>query len=550
MNYYKKSWKIYKRFLKFLKPYWGVGVIVGVLMIISALLQLPAPLLTRYLIDTIVPAKNLKLLNLLCLLLVGIILFNNFISYVYQLMLIKYRINVERDIRNLLIDRVFSGKILFFEKNQTGYILSRVDSDVDAIGHLFIETILDIVMDVLTFIVGAGLLIYLNLKLAIISLLSLPVFVFSFHFFSRKMNEFTMINQEKWANFRGVLTEILSQVKTLKLFGKSSFAREKIESNLEQALESDKNLSVYNVISSIAIGITGVVLPLFVLWYGVREIILGNFTVGGYIAFNTCIGYLYDPVKSFISLNLDIHSSIAAAERIFNIIDLENEAGYFGTKNLPGISTIEFKNVSFFYPDREEKSGIENISFSLSKGEKIAIVGETGSGKSTIVRLLSGFDIPQKGKILINGRDYREYSLSEIRKRIAVVPQEPPLLSGSILENIVFFEKEYDINFVKELIKKCQLEKTIERMPDALETNVFEDGIGLSGGEKQRIAIARALYRRSDVIVFDEATSALDKETELALFENLLQLEWQPLIIWISHRQYLLKKFNKILRLS
>jgi len=550
VEYYKKAWRIYKRFLKFLKPYWGVGVIVGILMIISALLQLPAPLLTKYLIDKIVPMKDLHLLNLLCLLLVGIILFNNLISYVYQLMLVKYRVNVERDIRNLLIDKAFSGKVDFFEKNATGYILSRVDSDVDAVGHLFIETILDIVMDFLTFLVGAGLLFYLNFKLAVISLMSLPVFVFSFHFFSKKMNELTMINQEKWAKFRGVLTEILSQVKTLKLFGKRDFALKRVEKNLDEALESEKKLSIYSIVSSIAIGITGVILPLFVLWYGVRDIILGNFTVGGFIAFNTCIGYLYDPVRNFVSLNIDIHSSIAAAERIFQIIDIEKENTFFGKKPLPEISSVEFKDVSFYYPEREEKSGIENISFFLRKGDNMAIIGETGSGKSTIVRLLCGFDVPQKGKILINGKDYREYSLSEIRKKISVVPQEPPLLSGSILENIVFFEKEYNINFVKKLVKICQLEKTIKRMPDGLNTNVFEDGIGLSGGEKQRIAIARALYRKSDVVVFDEATSALDKDTELALFENLLKLEWQPSIIWISHRQYLLKKFNKILRLS
>ena len=447
MSYYRKAWGIYKRFLKFLKPYWAVGVIVGILMIFSALLQLPAPLLTKYLIDKIVPQKNLYMLNILCLLLVGIILTNNLLSYFYQLMLIKYRINVERDIRNKLIDRVFRGVVSFFEKHQTGYLLSRVDSDVDAVGHLFIETILDIVMDFLTFVVGVCLLFYLNVKLAIVSVLSLPVFVFSFHFFSKKMNELTMQKQEKWARFRGVITEILSEVKTLKLFGKKKFAFERTGKSLEEALESDKKLEIYSTISGIAIGITGVLLPLFVLWYGVRDIILGNFTVGGFIAFNSCIGYLYNPVRNFVSLNLDIHSSIAAAERIFEIIDLKDESEYFGEKELGKINSLEFRDVSFFYPDREEKSGIESVSFKVKKGERIAIVGETGSGKSTIVRLIVGFNIPQRGEILINGENYLNFRLEDIRKNIAVIPQEPPLLSGTILENIVFFDRDYNPDF-------------------------------------------------------------------------------------------------------
>ncbi len=550
MEYYKKAWKTYKRFLKFLKPYWKVGVVVGILMLITALLHLPAPLLTKFLIDKIVPQKNLFLLNILCLILVGVILLSNLLSYIQQVMLVNYRINVERDIRKLLIEKILKGPLSYFEKNATGYLLSRIDADVDAVGHLFIETILSLLMDILTFIVGAGLLFYLNTKLAIVSIISLPVFIFSFHYFSKKMNELTMVKQEKWARFRGVITEILSEVKTLKLFGKKDFSIKRTEQSLEQALESDKKLEIYGIISGIAIGLTGVILPLFVLWYGVRDIILGNFTVGGFIAFNTCIGYLYDPVKSFVSLNIDIHSSIAAAERIFQIIDLKEEDSNFGSKQLSSLKRVEFKNVSFHYPEREEKSGIENISFTLNRGEKLAIVGETGSGKSTIVRLIAGFDTPEKGQILFNGVDYRGYSIEEIRKKIAIVPQEPPLLSGSIVDNIVFFENEYDGGFIEDLIELCALKKTIERFPAGLNTNVFEEGVGLSGGEKQRIAIARALYRKPDLLIFDEATSALDMRTEEEIFGNLLNLEWNPAIIWISHREYLLDRFDKVLRLE
>ena len=549
MGYYRKVWRIYKRFLVFLKPYWKVGVVVGILMIFSSLLQLPAPLLTKYIIDSIIPQKNLNMLNMLILLLVLVILANNVINYVFQTMLINYRIKVEKNIRVLLIEKVFAGPIAFFEKFHAGYVVSRIDSDVNQLGHLFLETLLNIALNILTFFVGLFLLFYLNVKLAVISILSLPLFVVSFHVFSKKMNELMMQKQEMWGIFRGVLTEIISMVKTIKLFGKKEFSLKRIEKPLHNALESEKKLQMYNVISGIAIGITGVLLPLIVLWYGVRQIILGEFTLGGFIAFNSVIGYLYDPVKSFVNLNLNIHSSIAAAERIFEIIDLEEESGKFGTKELKNVDSIEFRNVTFFYPEREEKSGILNISFSIKKGERLAIVGETGSGKSTIVRLLTGFDIPQRGEILFNNENYTVYSLDSIRRRIAVVPQEPPLLSGSIIDNIAFFDKEADEKFIYQLIKLCELEQTIERFPEGIHTNVYEQGVGLSGGEKQRIAIARALYRKSDVIIFDEATSALDKKTEEKIFNNLLSLKWNPSVIWISHRDYLLDNFKNILSL-
>lgn len=549
MTYYTQIYKTYIRFLNFLKPYWKAGVLTGFLMVISALLQLPTPLLTKYLIDEIVPAKDLKLLNIFGLVLVGIIILNNLFSYIQNHLLITYRNKIETDIRKTLFEKILNSKQEFIEKEKTGYIDSRIDSDVNAVGNLFMETLLDLVIDFMTFVVGVGLLFYLNKTLAFVSLLSLPIFIISFHLFSKKMNQLMNVKQEKWANLRGTTVEYIKQSKTIKAFNKGKIIYKLFYENLKEAIKSKNTLEIYNVISGIAIGLTGAMLPLFVLWYGIREIIIGNFTLGGFIAFNTCIGYLYGPVQNFVSLNIDIHSSVAAAKRIFEIIDLPEENDNFGNEIIKSIESIEMKNVTYYYK-KDEKRGIENVTLKISKGTTLAIVGETGKGKSTISRLILGFDVPQTGEILTNNKKNTLLKLPSVRNKIGFVPQEPELLSGTILENISFMSKNIKNDWILHLIEICCLEETIKRFPNGLNTNVFEAGVGLSGGEKQRIAIARALYNKPDMLLLDEATSAIDSETEELLTINLLNLSWNPGIIFITHRLSFIDKVDKVLNLN
>ncbi len=548
-DYYKKSFQVYRRFLGFLKPYWKVGTLAGLLMIFSALLQIPIPLLTKYLIDTIVPAGDLVKLNLFALFLVGVVIIKNIIDYFESYLLIDYRMKLEEDIRASLFHKILTARLNLLEKHKAGYLESRTGNDVDSAGSLFMETLLGLVIDFLTFIVGTGLCFYLNVELAIVSLVSLPVFIISFHVFSKKMNLLSTERQEKWAILKGSSIEFISQDKTIKAFNRIADIFRVFKHSLKEALLANKKLQLYNVISSIAVGITGVILPLFVLWYGVRQIILGQFTLGGFIAFNSCIAYLYEPVKNFVSLNINIHAALAAAERIFEVLDYEEEKLSFGNKNIGKIEKIEIDKVTFFYPG-DEKRGVENISLSLEKGKTIAITGATGKGKSTIARLLLGFDIPSAGDILINNENYLHFDLDSLRRRIGYVPQEPPLFSGSILDNILFFSRNEDAMFIEEITGWAVLDDMIRRLPKGMKTSVLESGAGLSGGEKQRIAIARALMRRPDILILDEATSAIDPETEARLIPNLLSLPWSPGILMISHRYTHLDKFDEILDLK
>jgi len=545
-GYYRNAWRTYRRFLHFLAPYWESGAVAGILMLLSALLQLPAPLLTKYLIDTIVPRGDLRLLNLLALALVGIVLLNNLSSYLYRKLLVDYRIKVEADIRTSLFRSIMSAPLRFFEEHQRGYLESRADADVNAAGRLFVETVLDLGMDGLTFAVGVGLIFYLNVQLAIVSILSLPLFIITFHAFSKRMNEYSRERQEAWASFRGALVELLGMAGTLKGFAREAVAHVRYGGSLRSALASDRKLELYNVVASIAIGLTGVLLPLFVLWYGIRQIILGQFTLGGFIAFNTCIGYLYNPVRNVVSTNIDIHAALAAAERIFEIIDTMAESGRFGTQPLDDIRTLDVGRVSFSYGERGE---LAPVSFRATRGERVAVVGETGAGKTTLARLLLGFDVPTSGSIRVNGTDYTSFDLRSIRVRIGFVPQEPPLLSGTILDNMTFFDSDPDPEWIQSLIQIAILEETVGRFPKHLQTPIQELGAMLSGGEKQRIAIARALYGKPDLIIFDEATSALDAVTQQKPMRNLGALPWRPIMIWMTHRRETLPGMDRTMTL-
>jgi len=547
-QYYRKVYRIYLRFLTFLKPYWKIGLVAGALMLLTALLQLPTPLLTKYLIDEIVPTKDIWRLNLFAAILIGLVLSLNLLSYYEQKLLIVYRNKIEQDIRETLFLKLLRVRFDFFEKEKIGYWQSRIDNDVSRLRELFLETFLDICMNVLTFVVGAGLLLYLNYRLALISFLLLPAFIITFHTFSRRMNEYSLKNQEAWAKQRGDCVEYLRQNIVVRASGKVIRCLELFKRSLREAIKSSQRLELYGVLSSVIIGLVAAVIPLFILWYGVRQIIFEQFTLGGFIAFNSCIGYLYNPIRSLVSLNIDIHSAVAAAERVFEIIDQKEEGCSFGYKKLERFCSLQLSDVNFRYKDDER--GVERISFELKKGEHLAIIGETGSGKSTILKLLIGLYPVEKGEILINGEKISHYDLESLRQKIGYVEQEAELFSGTIVENITFFEEKYDPDFLNEILQSCDLENAIKRFKQGLKTNILESGEGISGGERQRIALARALFRKPELLLLDEVSSALDVETEKKVFHNLFKLSWQPALIVVTHRLQILSFFPKVLRLE
>lgn len=516
-------------------------------MLLVSLLQLPTPLLTRYLIDNILPAKDLYRLNIFTFLLVIIILLKAVITYFQRYISIVYRNKVDISLRASLFSKLFLIPYKSIEKERVGYWESRISGDIGMTQSLFLETFFEIAMNIFTFTVGIGLLIYLNFQLTIIAIITLPIYALIYHAFSRKMNAYTIKHQEQWAIHNGKNVEYLSQNLLIRTFGKLSNCLRLYLNSLGEAIEISKRFMLFNAYSSIIVNLISSIMPLIVIWYGIRQIILGDFTLGSFIAYNIGIGYLYGPISNFVNINIDINAASAAAERIFSILDQGEESTYFGSEKLHSINSLKFKNVSFLYG--KEKRGIVDISFDIERAKSIAVIGETGTGKSTILKLISGTYIAERGYILINDKNIMKYDLDSLRKRIGYVSQEPELLSGSILNNITFFEDITDSEFIDKLLDICILRETISRLDNGLYSEVQECGKDLSGGEKQRIAIARALYRAPDLLLLDEISSALDPVTEKKLLINIFSLDWKPAIIMVTHRHDNLRLFDNILEL-
>lgn len=549
MSYYRESIRSYVRFLRFLAPYRGIGLLAGALMLLSSGLQLPMPLLMRYLIDVVVPARNLTYLSRLIFLLIGILLLSQVLIYLEKRLLVTYKNHVQRDLRTSLFKKLLTTRQSTLERETIGYFQARVDSDVDAISSLLMDTLLGAVVDILTLAVGVSLLFYFNAELALVGIMSLPAFILCYHLFSKRIHALAAKRQDSWARLRGTQVELAGQARVIKSFNRSNVILSLFATKLGQAIESDRILALTNVVATIAIGLTGAVLPFFILWYGIRQIILGGFTLGGFVAFNSCVGFLYGPVQNLAATNIAIQAALASAQRIFEILSYEEDDASFGTISLHEIQSVRLQEVSYVY-DREEKRGLENVSLSLERGNVMAVVGATGGGKSTLGQLLVGLRVPTSGRILFNSVDYTQYDLAAIRTRIGYVPQEPDLLSGSIRDNITFFETSTDRALLDSVVAWCVLEQTIRRCAKRLDTHVLEAGGGLSGGEKQRIAIARALYRKPDLLILDESTSALDIETEKELMPHLLHLPWRPAVLLITHRRSFLHSVDKVLSLS
>lgn len=536
----------YGRMLGFLRPYKGRALGATLLMLLGALLQLPGPLLTRHLFDSVIPQGDVARLKLFVLLLVCLVAMGAAASLLQTRLLLSCRYGIERDLRRAVFRRVLgSGR----STEASGYLVSRVDDDVAQIQHLFLDPLLSILLQTLTFSVGVALLFQIHARLAVVALVSLPAFVISSATLSKRLHRQMGLRQESWARFRGGLQEGVAQAEVIQALGMEEAVAGRNSDALEVAIDASRRFDFSQVLASTLTGLTAAVLPMFVLWYGTSEILAGRFTIGGFIAFNAAIGFLYNPVRSIVGLNLDIRASLAAAQRILEMLELAQVADRFGAQDPGPFRELAAENLSYAYLGNDRR-GLAKFSFQLQRGESLAVVGETGSGKSTLAKLLLGYDLPASGVLTFNGLPHNTLGLLQLRREIGFVPQEPDLLQGTIQENICRFKENQDSEQLAFLAQTCLLEDTLSRFPQGLATAVQEGGSGLSGGEKQRVALARALYSRPGLLVLDEATSAMDPATEAAVLQNLLNLPWRPAVLFITHRHSVLARFDRVVEVT
>jgi ATP-binding cassette, subfamily B, bacterial MsbA len=532
------------RFATFLKPYWKKGLVAFVFMLVSVGLLLPMPFVTGYLIDKVIPLKSFSRLNIIGLSLIGVLLIQAGSGFIGSCFLTIFRGRVLFDIRLKLFEHIQRASLSFFHKRQTGYLMSRLSDDVNAVQGLLAGTLVSAAQNVLTFIAGIIFTLHIHPRLALICFSVLPLYLLSLAVFNRRVRDLSRQSREKFALVNRDLQELLSGITVIKAFTGEGRATLRFFKGVKEAIRQEIKLDMVATLASISSTIISAIGPMVLLWYGCGEIMRGNLTVGNLFAFSSFIGYLFGPVRVLYDINIGVQRSLAAVERIFEILDvpLEN-AGEKGLAVWNG--EICYDKVAFSYDG--ENQVLSDISCRIEPGRTLALVGRSGQGKTTMVSLLLKFFMPGKGRIMIDGQDIAEINPKSLRAQIGYVSQEAFLFSDTVMENIRFGDPGANDDQVVAAAKMAQAHKFIVEMPDGYCSKIGERGCTLSGGQRQRLAIARAIIRNPKILVLDEATSQVDAESERSIQQSLENLMKGRTTIIIAHRLSTVQKADKIL---
>jgi ABC-type bacteriocin/lantibiotic exporter with double-glycine peptidase domain len=542
-----------KASLKNLRPvvgrHWRKGLLGALLIALTSLFGFPQPLIMRYLIDHVILGRQLALLAGAILLLAGIALAEKLMNLLEQFYFARLEQEVILDIQQSLVDRALRFPKSFFDSNQTGYLMSRLSSDVEGLRWFFSSTIVYIGTNLLRFIGGAVFLFYLEWRLAIGVLVILPGLVFFVRYFSNKIHILGHQSMEQHAKVSSQFQESLSSVSLIKSFSSEIRAVGGILSELKRALQISLEQSTVGSVAHLIITSVPGIARAVVLALGAYWVIKGEWTLGSLLAFQAYLGYVFSPAQYLATANLELQNARASLERVSALFDIvpEEKIGK-GVKAERLRGEIEFKNVSFAYDSREPV--LREVSFHVRPGERVAVVGPTGVGKTTLLSLILRFYQPTAGEIYFDGRAASEYELSSLRQRIGYVSQNTLLLSGTIMENLRYGNPDAREEQILRAGKVAGIHDFICSLPKAYESEIGERGVNLSEGQKQRLSIARALIKEPDILILDEPTSALDSLTEKSIFRSLPEMIQNQTLFVVSHRFSTIKDSDRILLLN
>ncbi|TET47164.1 ABC transporter ATP-binding protein [candidate division TA06 bacterium] len=535
-----------RRFLPYLRPWWKYGLLAGGLMLITVLLQLPLPLLTRYVIDYVFPQGNLRLLTWIIIGLSIFMLVRLTSGFFSGILLAIFREHVLLRVQLRLFEHIEHLSLSFHDDMKVGYLISRIGNDASNLQGLLADTLLGFIRNTLTFCVGVGILFFLHWKLALVSLAVLPCFIYSILFFSGRLRRKSGEMQENIARVYDVLGESLSGISVVKSFGAEKTQAISLLRRLKASLRSNIQYTVLGSASAAATAFLGGIGPLIVLWYGGREVITGALSLGTLIAFNAFLGYLYGPVRGLMGLNTNIQTSLASLRRVFELFDLPREEVSFATpsKLTEVAGSVSFQNITFSYDGNEPV--LKQVSLKVEPGEKVALIGRSGAGKTSLVNLIPRFYEPKEGEIYIDGTNIKKVELRDLRSHIGIVPQDTFIFAGSIKKNIQYGRTDASDEEITAAAKAANAYDFIAKLPANYDTEVGERGVKLSGGERQRIAIARAMLKNPRILILDEATSEVDSESERLIQAALDKLMKDRTTFVIAHRLSTILNADKI----
>tara|TARA_Y100001978_G_scaffold197253_1_gene207839 strand:+ start:2398 stop:4146 length:1749 start_codon:yes stop_codon:yes gene_type:complete len=534
------------RVLTYVKPYFKIFYGTAFCAILIAFLSPTRPLLIQYAFDNYIITPNENKLLLITCLLVVLLFAESILQYLYTYWSNYLGQSVIRDIRLSVYKKIINFKQQYFDKNPIGALVTRVVSDIETISDIFSQGLLVIIADILKLIVVLIVMFVTDWRLTLFSLASIPLLLIATYWFKRSIKSAFQDVRKQVSLLNSFVQEHIVGMYIVQLFNREDIEFEKFK-NINNAHKNAhiKSIFYYSVFFPVVEILSAISIGLLIWWGGVEVVTTNNITLGELIAFILYIHMLFRPIRQLADRFNVLQMGMVASERVFKVLDTDNSIKNNGKKTITKCKgDVEFKNVWFAYNDDDWV--LRNVSFKVSAGEKVAIVGSTGAGKSTIINLLTRNYEINEGMILIDGINYLEYDLYSLRKNIAVVLQDVFLFSDTIFNNIVL-GRNIKLEKVKAYAKEIDLDEYIQSLPNGYFFNVRERGGMLSSGQRQLISFVRAYIDEPSILVLDEATSNIDSESESLIQNSCEKITKNRTSIIIAHRIATVKNADKIL---
>lgn len=539
--------EIITRLYKVLQPYRNKLTIAMVGMVIVAGFNAAQAYMVKPLLDEIFVNKDRELLNILPLALLAIFFVKGIFYFIYSYLLEWVGQCVIRDLRNRIYAHLNQLSLSFFYHNPTGELISRIINDVSllqgAVSHALIRILRDFVS-----VIGLLVVIFImDWRLALMSMIFLPMAAAPIVIFGKKFRRVSTTYQKSIGEATNILHETIGGARIVKAFCTEKKEEKRFAAQIQHLFNTLMTETKYRCLSHPMIEFLGGVGIALIIWFGGMQVLKGTSTMGAFMSFLTALIMLYEPVKGVSKINSTIQSGLAAATRIFDLLDIEpdiKEKTDAGTLPLFN-NSIEFKEVTFAYEENEPV--LHGVNLKLQRGEVLAVVGPSGGGKTTLANLLPRFHDVNKGALLIDGHDVRDVTLHSLRSQMALVTQQTILFNDTVGNNIGYGSQDCSEEDIRKAADAAFALEFIEELPDGFDTVIGESGARLSGGQRQRVSIARAILKNAPLLVLDEATSALDTESERKVQKALENLMQNRTTIVIAHRLSTIKNADRII---
>jgi subfamily B ATP-binding cassette protein MsbA len=507
--------------------------------------------LVKPVLDEIFINKNEALLFVLPLALFAVAVLKSAFSYGQNYLMNYVGNHIVTDIRQELFGKMVRLPVSYHDFNSSGRLVSRVISDVTLMANAIAGVLKDIFQQGLTFLVMLGVIFYQNWKLGGLSLIVIPLAAVTMIRMGKKLRDLGKSGQEQMGDMASTLQETLSGIRMVKAYGREVAEAQRFKESNKAFLSTTMKAIQVSSLGSSHIEVIGVVGVALIIWYGGSLVISGDMTPGAFFSFLAAMFMVFTPLRRLSGSNNTIQQALAAAERVFSVIDLQTEQQTDrGQLEMPPIArSVVYQDVTFLY-EGQTVPALSDVDLVIQAGQMVAVVGSSGSGKTTLANLLPRFYAPTAGSVLIDGVDIQSYTLASLRAQIGIVSQEVVLFDDSVFNNIAFGRQHATEADVVRAAKLAYAHEFIERLPQGYATMVGEKGIKLSGGERQRLAIARAILRDPPLLILDEATSALDTESERVVQLALSNLMAHRTTLVIAHRLSTVQRADRIVVLD